>query len=171
MNIKKLLSVILAIIFCFSSISIIASAEENSDYPDTSTSPACEEIKISVVYRPLKSCVSFADFGPFFDGVVLKITYSDGSSENITIEETSSSPLEYVAGDYTVYTSLFNTAEVRSPGINDKKIFLKANKNGLEYSGTCDDLSYLYIPSSAELIFMLSYAFKSVLNPIFDFYI
>ncbi|MBE6772324.1 MAG: hypothetical protein E7547_09320 [Ruminococcaceae bacterium] len=171
MKIKKLLSIVLALTLCFCSLTAVAYAEENTeDEALMPTLPPTEEVDISVVYRPLKSLVSYSDYGPFLDGIVLKITYSDGTSETVAITIKGGEPLEYDAGKFNVYTNLFNTAEVRSPGINTKKIVIDTYENGVEYSGECE-IEYLYIPSFVELIFMLYYMMKSVFNPIIDFHI
>lgn len=175
MKIKKLLSVVLAFAICLCSLTVFASAEENIEEPGYNkgfmpTLPPCEEVEVSVVYRPIASWISYADYGPLLDGIVLKITYSDGTDETVTITEKDGDPLVYVAGKYNVYTNFFNTAEIRSPGINMKKIVVDTYENGVDYSGECE-IDYLYIPSFAELVFMLYYMTKSVFNPMIDFYI
>ncbi|MBQ3045900.1 MAG: hypothetical protein IJO03_09630 [Clostridia bacterium] len=152
MKIKKLLSIVMAMVLCFCSLTVVAYAQEST-----------EEVDVSAVYRPLKSFVSFADYGPFLDGIVLKITYSDGTSETVKIAQKDGDPLEYVAGKYDIHTNFFNTAEVRSPGINKKKIVAETYENGVEYSGACE-IDYLYIPSPAELIYLF-YAVIKIYNP------
>lgn len=173
MKIKKLLAIVMVLVLCFCSSTLVASAEENTEVIDGNeefmpTLPPCEEVDISVIYRPLKSCVSFADYGPFLDGVVLKITYSDGTNETVTIARKDGDSLEYVAGKYNVFTNFFNTTEVRSPGINTKKFVIDTYEDGVEYSGKCE-IDYLYIPSFGELILMFYYFVNSLFNPIIDF--
>lgn len=168
MRIKKLLAIVMVLVLCFCSSTLIVSAEENTEQPGYNegfmpTLPPCEEVEISVAYRPLKSMFSFADFGPFLDGIVLKIKYSDGTNETVTITKKDGEPLVYVAGKYDVYTNFFNTAEVKSPGINTKKIVLDTYENGVEYSGVCE-IDYLYIPSPAELFYLLSSLIR-IYNP------
>lgn len=173
MKIKKLLAIVMVLALCFCFSTLIVSAEENTEVADGNegfmpTLPPCEEVDISVVYRPLKSCVSFADYGPFLDGIVLEITYPDGTNETVTIAQKDGDSLEYDAGKYNVYTNFFNTTEVRSPGINTKKFVIDTYEDGVEYSGECE-IDYLYIPSFGELILMFYYMVRSVFNPIIDF--
>ncbi len=173
MKIKKFFAIFMVLVLCCCSSTLIVSAEENAKVIDGNEefmSTLCEEVDVSVVYRPFKSCVFFADYGPFLDGIVLKITYSDGTNETVTIAKKEGDPLVYVAGKYNVYTNYFNTADVRSPGINMKKIVVDTYENGVEYSGACE-IDYLYIPSFGELVFMFYYMVRSVFNPIIDFYI
>ncbi len=172
---KKLLSLFLAIILCMSSLVLFASAEENTGIPEDDfvevTLPPCEEVDVTVVYRPITSMISFANFAPFLDGTVLKVTYADGTSEHITItsEKAEDDSLAYVAGDYYVNVNLFNTMEVKSPGINRKSFYILKTANGVQYEGLYRDFTYLYIPSLGEWMFMISNIFKSVFNPIIDF--
>ncbi len=158
MKIKKLLSVVLALLLCFGSMSIIASAEgieDDSDFVDTPTLPPCESVEISVVFRPLQSFVSVAGFGPLFDGTVLKIVYADGNTETVTMQKNWTNLSDYVAGDFNVYTNYFDTMNIKTPGINKQKIVLHGMKNGIEYEGVYGDLAYLYIPSPAEIIYLI----------------
>lgn len=160
MKLKRLLSVVLAFILCFGSFSIIASAEEDSDFVDTPTLPTVEEVEVSVVYRPLKSLVSFAGFGPLLDGTVLKITYPDGKTEIVTVETNWIGFSSYVAGDFNVYVSYFDTEEVKTPGIYQKRIVLNGVKNNVEYEGTVD-VYYLHIPSFGEMLYLIESLFVS----------
>ncbi len=167
MRIKKLLSVILAFLLCFGFVSAVGSAEEienDSDFLDTPTLPTVEEVEVSVVYRPLKSLVSFAGFGPLFDGTVLKITYADGKTETVTVQTNWTGLSDYVAGNYNIYTSYFETMEIKSPGINKKKVILNGMENGIEYEGSCN-LSYLYIPSPVECFYLIASLFR-IYNPL-----
>ena len=157
MKLKKLFSVVLTFLLCFSFVSAVGSAEEienDSDFLDTPTLPTVEEVEVSVVYRPLKSLVSFAGFGPLFDGTVLKVTYPDGSSETVTLETNWTGLSDYVAGDFNVYTSYFDTMNVKSPGINKQRIVLNGVKDDVEYDGVCS-LDYLYIPSFGEIFYLI----------------
>ena len=170
MKIKKLLSLFLAIILCMSSLTLFASGEENIGIPEDdfgeATLPPCEEVGISVVYRPLKSMVSFANFGPFLEGTVLEVTYADGTIDLITVEskKAEDEPLIYVAGDYNVNINLFNTMEIKSPGINQKTIYITKYENGIQYEGLYEDFSYLYIPSLGEWLYLLSSLIR-IYNP------
>lgn len=175
MKIKRILSILLVLTLSFG-ICTIAFAEENIDIPNPDegnmpTLPPCEEVEVSVVYRPITSMISFANFGPFLDGTVLKVTYADGTSEHITIssEKAEDDSLIYVAGDYYVNVNLFNTMEVKSPGINRKSFYIFKTVNGVEYEGLYRDFTYLHIPSLGEWMFMISNIFKSIFNPIIDF--
>ena len=89
-----------------------------------------------------------------FDGTVLKIIYPDGQTEMVTIETNWTGLSDYVAGDFNVYTYYFDTMKIKTLGINKKKIILNGIKNGVEYEGICD-LTYLYIPSPAEFVYMI----------------
>ena len=173
MKIKRILSIFLIFALSFG-MCTIAFAEENIGIPEDDvgfmpTLPPCEEVDVSVVYRPITSMVSFANFGPFLDGMVLKVTYADGTSEYITLEKDESDYWDYVAGDYYVYFGFLETTEVKSPGINHKRIAIDGFKGDMNYAGIYEDFSYLYIPSLGEWMFMFSYIFKSIFNPIIDF--
>lgn len=157
MKLKKLLSVVLAFLLCFGFVSAVGSAEEienDSDFLDTPTLPTVEEVEVSVVYRPLKSLVSFAGFGPLFDGTVLKITYPDTTAEIVTFETNWTGLSNYVAGDFNVYISYFDTMNIKTPGINKQRILLNGAKDDVEYEGVCN-LDYLYIPSPGEIFYLI----------------
>lgn len=174
MKIKRILSIFLILALSFG-MCTIAFAEENTEISEDDfvevTLPPCEDVDVSVVYRPITSMISFANFGPFLDGMVLKVTYADGTSEYITItsEKAEDDSLIYVAGDYYVNVNLFSTMEVKSPGINRKSIYILKTVNGVQYEGVYRDFTYLYIPSLGEWMFMISNIFKTVFNPIIDF--
>ncbi len=168
MKIKKLLLVVLVFAMCLCSLTVFASAEENIEEPGYNegfmpTLPPCEDVEVSVIYRPLKSFVSFAGFGPFLEGSIIKITYSDGTSEKVTLERSDNDFSEYVAGDFYVYYGLFDTMEIKTPGINIKTIVIDGFKNGINYSGNFN-LSYFYIPSVAEIFYLLTSLFR-IYNP------
>lgn len=173
MKIKRILSIFLILALSFG-MCTIAFAEENTEISEDDVDmllPPCEDVDVSVVYRPITSMVSFANFGPFLDGTVLKVTYADGTSEYITItsEQAEDDSLVYVAGDYYVNVNFFNTMEVKSPGISRKSFYIGKTVNGVQYEGLYRDFTYLYIPSLGEWMFMISNIFKSVFNPIIDF--
>ena len=173
MKIKRILSIFLILALSFG-MCTIAFAEENTEISEDDVDmllPPCEDVDVSVVYRPITSMVSFANFGPFLDGTVLKVTYADGTSEYITItsEQAEDDSLVYVAGDYYVNVNFFNTMEVKSPGISRKNFYIGKTVNGVQYEGLYRDFTYLYIPSLGEWMFMISNIFKSVFNPIIDF--
>lgn len=158
MKIKKLLSVILAFLLCFGFISVIGSAQEtegDSEFLDTPELPKTEQIEVFVVYRPLTSLFSFAGIGPSFEGVVLRVTYPDGTAETVTLETDWIGFSEYVAGDFNVYTDYFDTMEIKTLGINKQKIRLNGVKNDVEYDGMCD-VEYLYIPSFGEIFYLIT---------------
>lgn len=157
MKLKKLLSVVLAFSLCFGFVSAVGSAEEienDSDFLDTPTLPTVEEVEVSVVYRPLKSLVSFAGFGPVLDGTVLKITYPDGQTEKVTVETNWIGFSDYVAGEFNVNISYFDTMNIKTPGINKQRILLNGAKDDVEYDGVCS-LDYLYIPSLGEIFYLI----------------
>lgn len=171
MKIKRILSIFLILALSFG-MCTIAFAEENTEISEDDVDmilPPCEDVEVSVVYRPLKSMISFAGFGPMYEGTVLKITYTDGRTEVVILENNWTGLSDYVAGDYYVNVDLFNTMEVKSPGINRKSIYIGKTVNGVQYEGLCRDFTYLYIPSLGEWMFMISNIFKSVFNPIIDF--
>lgn len=166
MKIRKLLSLVLAFILCLGSFSIIASAEgaeDDSDFVDTPTLPPCEEIEVSVVFRPLEGLISFAGFGPVFDGTVLKITYPDGETETVTLQTNWTGLSSYVAGNFNVYINYFDTQEIKTPGINKKKIVLHGMKNGVEYEGSCN-LDYLCIPSPVECFYLVDSYVRTLIS-------
>lgn len=168
MKLKKLLSIILVLVLCLCSLTVFASAEENIEEPGYNegfmpTLPPSEEVEVDVVFRPLKSFVSFAGFGPFLEGSILKITYSDGTSEKVTLERSDNDFSEYVAGDFYVYYGWFDTMKIKTPGINIKTIVIDGFKNDINYSGNFN-LSYFYIPSMAEIFYLLTSLFR-IYNP------
>ena len=171
MKIKRIISIFLILALSFG-MCTIAFAEENTEIPEDDVDmllPPCEDVEVSVVYRPITSMVSFANFGPFLDGTVLKVTYADGRTEVVILENNWTGLSDYVAGDYYVHIDYFNTMEVKSPGINRKSFYIGKTVNGVQYEGLYRDFTYLYIPSLGEWMFMISNIFKSVFNPIIDF--
>lgn len=174
MKIKRILSIFLILALSFG-ICTIAFAEENIDIPnpdegDMPTLPPWEEVEVSVVYRPLKSMISFAGFGPMYEGTVLKITYTDGRTEVVILENNWTGLSDYVAGDYYVHIDYFNTMEVKSLGINKSAIYLLKYENGIEYEGY-EYFSYLYIPSLGELIYKINCFLSQIFNPDINFYV
>lgn len=164
MKIKRLLSIVLAMVLCLCSLTVVASAEENIEEPGYNegfmpTLPPSEDVEISVVYRPLKSFVSFGSSNLLLEGAVFKITYPDGSSENIKFEKSDNDFSKYVAGDYYIYYGLFDTMQIITPGINQKTIVIDGFKNGINYSGNIN-LSYLYVPTMTEFYYLLTFLFK-----------
>lgn len=171
MKIKRILSIFLILALSFG-MCTIAFAEENTEISEDDVDmllPPCEDVDVSVVYRPITSMVSFANFGPFLDGTVLKVTYADGRTEVVILENNWTGLSDYVAGDYYVHIDYFNTMEVKSPGISRKSFYIGKTVNGVQYEGLYRDFTYLYIPSLGEWMFMISNIFKSVFNPIIDF--
>lgn len=171
MKIKKLLSIILAMVLCLCSLTVVASAEENIEEPGYNegfmpTLPPCEDVEISVVYRPLKSFFVIGVSAPDLEGTVLKITYYDGTSEKVKIEKSDNDFSDYVAGKYYIYTSLFNEPELISVGLNSEKIIVDYYdfEEEIEYAGTYTDYKYLYIPSVEDLIYFMS-ALVRIYNP------
>lgn len=168
MKIKRILSIFLVITLSFG-MCTIAFAEENIGIPEDGedfmpTLPPSEDVEISVVYRPLKSMVSFANFGPFLAGTVLEVTYADGKTETVILQTNWTGLSDYVAGKYNVYTSYFNTMEIKSPGINQKTIYITKHENGILYEGLYKDFSYLYIPSLGEWLYLFSSLIR-IYNP------
>lgn len=166
MKIKNLLAIILAFLLIITSLSVIASAEgveDDSDFVDTPTLPTCETIDVSVVFRPLEGLISFAGFGPVFDGTVLNITYPDGESETVTVKTNWIGFSSYVAGNFNVYTDYFETQEIKMPGIEKIRIVLHGMNNGVEYEGSIN-LDYFYIPSPAECFYLVDSYFRSLIS-------
>lgn len=171
MKIKKLLSIILAMVLCFCSLTVFASAQENTEEPGCNegfmpTLPPSEEVEVSVLYRPLKSFFIFGVSSPDLKGTVLGITYPDGTSEKVKIEKSDNDFSDYVAGKYYIYTRLFYDPELISFGLNNQKIIVDyyEPEEGIEYSGMCNDYKYLYIPSAEELFYFISALFR-IYNP------
>lgn len=166
MKIRKLLSLLLAFILCLGSFSIISSAEgieDDSDFVDTPTLLPCDDIEVSVVFRPLEGLISFAGFGPVFDGTVLKITYPDGKSETVTVKTNWIGFSSYTAGKFIVYTDYFETQEIKTLGIEKIRISLHGVNNGIEYGGSCN-MNYLYIPSPAEFFYFVDSYFRTLIS-------
>lgn len=175
MKIKRILSIFLILALSFG-MCTVAFAEENTEISEDDVDmilPPCEDVDVSVVYRPITSMVSFANFGPFLDGTVLKVTYADGTSEYITItsEQAEDDSLVYVAGDYNVNVNFFNTMEVKSPGISRKSFYIGKTVNGVQYEGLCRDFTYLYISSLGELIYKINCFLSQIFNPDINFYV
>lgn len=151
MKIKKILAIVMVLVLCFCSSTLITSAEEN---PEQS---GADEVKVSIVFRPLKSYIVIGVSSPDLEGTVLKVTYPDGTSENVTIEKSDSDSSGYVAGKHRIYTQLFNDPQLISFGLNTEKIIVRCNsEDGAEYSGMCSDYKYLYIPSAEEIFYFIS---------------
>lgn len=102
MKIKKFLSIVLAVIICFSSASFFAFAQEDSD--GDIMLPLSEEVEVSIIYAPIKSRIVYNQSGPFLEGMILKITYYDGHSEVLNVERVGNA---YKAGDFSVSSYCF----------------------------------------------------------------
>lgn len=151
MKIKKLLSIVLVSAIFLCTLTVFASAEENTGKPET------YEVKVSVDYRPLKSYLVIGVSSPDLEGTVLKITYPDGTVEKVTIEKSDNDSSTYIAGKYRIYTRLFNEPQLISFGLNTEKIIVRYNsEDGAEYSGMFSDYKYLYIPSAEEVLYFIS---------------
>lgn len=156
MKIKMLLSIILAMVLCFCSLTVVASAEEVEEL-------RYENVEVSVVYRPLKSLFVIGVSNPVLEDTVIKITHPDGTIEKVKIEKDDNE--FYFAGKYRIYTSTFNDPQLISPGLNNGKIIVSYNsEEGVRYSGAYTDYTYLCIPTAKELFYVIAFLIR-IYNP------
>lgn len=162
MNFKKFLSVILAIIICISTATVFAFAEDSEPNPIL---PPTEDVEVTILYAPVISRIIYDKAGPFIDGMILKITYYDGSSEIVTVKRyTDFSNTQsiydnaYKAGDFTVsvWPYFFVDAIGYPENYGEKEIGIHVVKreNNLTYEGIAN-LSVLSIPNPIEFFYCL----------------
>lgn len=98
---KKLLSGVLSIIL-ICSLFTAAYAQ-----PFTPTDPSTEVVDAKIVYLPLKNKIVFGYGSPALpDGIVLKLTYSDGTEKTETVTRTDDG---YFAGKESIIGSVHLT--------------------------------------------------------------
>ena len=147
MSLKKLLSIILAIIICISSASVFAFAEDDSD-GDIMLLPS-EDVEVSIIYAPVKSRIIFNRIGPFLEGMIIKITYYDGHSEVLKVEKVDNG---YKAGDFSISSYFFfleATGQLSNYGTKTLGFYVTKHENDLLYEGVTD-FSVLSIPNLIE---------------------
>lgn len=163
MNFKKFLSVILAIIIYISTATVFAFAEDSEPNPIL---PPTEDVEVTILYAPVISRIIYDKSVPYIGGMVLKITYYDGSSEIVTAKNKHSISFDsqsiydnaYEAGDFTVYVwPYFFVDAIGYPenyGEKEIGIHVVKRKNNLTYEGIAN-LSVLSIPNPIEFFYCL----------------
>lgn len=137
-----------------SAFSISASAEGDSE-PEFPCGGVIEEVDVKILYAPISNRIVIGGFGPILTGTVLKVTYPNGESEILTVEQDGN---EYYADDFSVRITYFGIEpEVEDYGIVSKNIYIsnegKQQHGG--YSGVTDFV-YLSLPSFADIIYLIS---------------
>ena len=151
--ILKAVSLILVFMLTFTSAVLFAGASD--DEPDYPCGGVIEEVDVKVVYAPLPNRVVIGGFGPVLTGTVLRITYPNGESELLTVEENSDG---YYAGDFSVYIDYFGFEPViEDYGIESKRFYItdEGKRQFGGYSGETDFV-YLSLPSFADVIYLIS---------------
>lgn len=152
----KTFCIILVFVLTFTSAGLLnAAADSEPDYP---CGGVIEKVDVKILYAPLKSRVVIGGFGPIITGTVLKVTYSDGKSEILTVKKNGN---EYYAGDYSVYMCYFGIEpDVTDYGIENKILSVdKGIENFVGYSGEAE-FKYLSLPSFANIIYLISAYFR-----------
>lgn len=132
---KKILSLILAFAVTLG-VCTFAFAENDCDDGDIMLPPT-EDIEVSVVYAPVTSRIVYNQKGPFYDGVILKITYCDGTSEILKVKRTENG--YYKAGDFNVDGFLFfleAAGQISNYGIKTPGLHVSKHENGMLYEGS-----------------------------------
>ncbi len=147
MKIKKLLSIILAVIISLCSVGFFAFAEDDSD-GDIMLPPA-EEVEVSIVYMPLKSRIIYNKLGPNLDGMIIKITYFNGRTEVLKVKKVENA---YKAGDFSVSSYCFfheATGRRENYGAKDVSYYVSKHENDMLYEGVTN-YSAISIPNITE---------------------
>ena len=149
----KMFSLILVFILTFTSTVLLAGATD--DEPEFPCGGVIEEVDVKILYAPLTSRVVIGGFGPVLTGTVLKITYPNGDSEILTVEQNGN---EYYAGDFDVYISYFGFEPViEDYGIVSESFYITNERKQQHggYSGEADFI-YLNLLSFADIIYLIS---------------
>lgn len=159
---KKLLlrsiSVILVFVLTFTSAGLL-SASATDDEPDFPCGGVIEEVEVKILYAPLISRVVIGGFGPIITGTVLKVTYPDGESKILTVEQNGN---EYYAGDFQVYTYYFGfEPNISDYGIESRTIRI-SNEGKQQFGGYSGavDFVYLNLPSVVDIAYLISAYFR-----------
>lgn len=147
-SIQKILSLILALAMILG-VCNFAFAENDSDDGDILLPPT-EDIEVSVLYAPVTSRIVYNQMGPFYDGVVLKITYCNGSSEILKVKRAENR--YYKAGDFNVDSFLFfleAVGQISNYGIKTSGLYIYKHENGVLYEGGTD-FAVISIPNIFE---------------------
>lgn len=149
MKTKKLLSIILAIIISLCSVGFFAFAEDDSD--GDIMLPPSEDVKVSIIYVPVKSRIIYNKISPFLEGMVLKITYFDGNSEILKVEKVENG---YKAGDFSISSYCFfleATGQLSNYGAKTLSIYVSKHENNMLYEGVTN-YSAISIPNIIEFL-------------------
>lgn len=153
----KMFSLILVFILTFTSTVLLAGATD--DEPEFPCGGAIEEVDVKILYAPLTSRVVIGGFGPVLTGTVLKITYPNGDSEILTVEQNGN---EYYAGDFAVYISYFGFEPViEDYGIVSESFYI-TNERKQQHGGYCGEADFIYLnlPSVANIAYLISAYFR-----------
>lgn len=157
-NFLKALSLILVFMLTFISMGLLNAwaADEEPEFP---CGGVIEDVDVKVIYTPLSNRVVIGGFGPVLTGTVLKITYPNGESEILTVEQNGN---EYYAGDFSVYISYFGFEPViEDYGIVSESIYITNERKQQHggYSGEAD-FTYLNLPSVVDIAYLISAYFR-----------
>ena len=143
---KKILSFILATILTFG-ICTVALAENDSD--GDIMLPPSEDVEVSIIYAPIKSRIIYNRIGPFFEGMIIKITYYDGHSEVLKVEKVENG---YKAGDFSVSSYCFfleATGQLSNYGTKTLSVYVSKHENDMFYGGVTN-YTAISIPNITE---------------------
>ncbi|MBO5409911.1 MAG: hypothetical protein J6A60_01475 [Clostridia bacterium] len=154
----KMFSVILVFVLTFTSARLL-NASATDDEPEFPCGGVVEEVEVKIFYAPLISRVVIGGFGPVLTGTVLRITYPNGESEFLTVEQNGN---EYYAGDFLVYINYFGFEPVIIDyGIVSESIYITSERKQQygSYSGEADFI-YLNLPTFADIVYLISAYFR-----------
>ncbi len=140
------------------SVTAYAEIEEEPEFP---CGGVIEEVDIKILYTPISNLISISETEPTLTGTVLKITYPDGTSEILTVEETERG--YYQAGKFSVRVYRFNglnMGEIIDYGLVSKTISLYYEFESFGgYSGDTEFV-FLHLPSFEDIYQMITAYFK-----------
>ncbi len=150
---KKVLSVLLAVVLAVGAFSVATFAQSDE----------IRNVDVEIVYAPITSKIVYESaFSPV--GIVLKVTYPDGKTENLTVERIDDG--NYRAGNFNVTASLFKleiigVGTVQYFGMQSVPIVLDYEAaDGTVYKGVvnCDFFNF---PSFVSLIYIIADLFTA----------
>lgn len=143
MVVKKITAFLLAVALCFSVFCALpAYAAEETEAKLTG---------VSVVYAPLTSRIVWGTDSPILSGVVLKLTYDDGSSETATVKLTDEG---FKANGYNVRSAIIFAFPAYGVAVNyglhNNPIVVEDGENRVE-----DDFYSFYIMPLDEFLYWI----------------
>lgn len=147
-------SLVLVLTVILTSVFALAASAEDATENDFPCGGVIEEVDVEILYAPPTSRIAIGGFGPIITGTVLKVTYPNGESEKLTVEQNGNA---YYAGDFSVHVSYFGFEPViEDYGIVSETIYI--SNEGKQHGGYCGivDFKYLNLPSFADIIYLIS---------------